>query len=124
MEFNAYRQWLRKLKLDALQQQRRWSKVEEEKRRQERIAQVELERDKELYSIVREREEKAREAREKLRKRKQIEQIKYMKKMEEDAKRRVRVKEEQRQKKEYQEIKRDCHLEKKIIERANEEKKV
>ena len=124
MEFNAYRQWLRKLKLDALQQQRRWSKVEEEKRRQERIAQVELERDKELYSIVREREEKAREAREKLRKRKQIEQIKYMKKMEEDAKRRVRVKEEQRQKKEYQEIKRNGHLEKKIIERANEEKKV
>ena len=124
MEFNAYRKWLRKLKLDAVQQKRRLNKIEEEKLRQERAAQLQLEKDKELYSIIRAREEKAKEAREKSRKRKEKEQAKYLKKMEEDARRRYRFKEDQRRRKEYHEIKRNHTLEKRKLLKADEEKKV
>jgi hypothetical protein len=54
-EFNEYRQWIRKLKLDELSRERRQDEKKIEEARKERIERIALERDPELLEILKRR---------------------------------------------------------------------
>ncbi|XP_032237877.2 uncharacterized protein LOC116618397 [Nematostella vectensis] len=121
MEFNAYRQWIRKIKLDDLHQARRAQRAQEEKKRRERELYKQLVRDKEAYSIVRNREEKAKEAALKAREKREKDRIKYIKKQESDLKRREQWQKEMKQKKDEQVDEREKQREKQRQEKMMRE---
>ena len=54
-EFNEYRQWIRKLKLDELGRERRRDAMQIEEAKKERLEKIALERDPELLEIMRKR---------------------------------------------------------------------
>ncbi|XP_028399653.1 microtubule-associated protein futsch-like [Dendronephthya gigantea] len=60
-EFNEYRQWIRKLKLDELHQARRQDEKQIEDAKKERLERIAMERDPELLEIMKRRREKRRE---------------------------------------------------------------
>ena len=54
-EFNQYRQWIRKLKLDELNRERRQDEKKIVEARKERLERIALERDPELLEILKRR---------------------------------------------------------------------
>ena len=54
-EFNEYRQWIRKLKLNELHRERRQDEKQIEEARKERLERIALERDPELQEILKRR---------------------------------------------------------------------
>ena len=124
LEFNMFRQWIRKLKLDRIHQERRRERQLEKQLWKERLAREQLLRDEELYSIVREREQKARELKERGAKRREADRRKYLKLQEIDLKRREKFEENVRRKKDVNESVREKDLATKQVEKVIEEEKV
>ena len=56
-EFNEYRQWIRKLKLDELHRERRQDEKQIEEAKKERLERIALERDPELLELMKRRYE-------------------------------------------------------------------
>ena len=56
-EFNQYRQWIRKLKLDELNRERRQDEKQIEEAKKERLERIALERDPELLELMKRRYE-------------------------------------------------------------------
>ena len=56
-EFNQYRQWIRKLKLDELNRERRQDEKQVEEAKKERLERIALERDPELLELMKRRYE-------------------------------------------------------------------
>ena len=56
-EFNEYRQWIRKLKLDELHRERRRDEKQIEEAKKERLERIALERDPELLELMKRRYE-------------------------------------------------------------------
>ena len=54
-EFNEYRQWIRKLKLDELHRERRQDEKQIEEAKKERLERIALERDPELLELMKRR---------------------------------------------------------------------
>ncbi|XP_020602170.1 fibrous sheath-interacting protein 2-like [Orbicella faveolata] len=124
LEFNMFRQWLRKLKLDRVHQQRRRERQMEIQLWKERQAREQLLRDEELYSSVREREQKARDLKERGAKRRELDRRKYLKLQEIDRKRREKFEEEKRRERDLNESLREKNLATKQEEKVKEEEKV
>ena len=119
-----FRQWLRKLKLDRIHQERRREREMEIQLWKERQAREQLHRDEELYSIVRAREQKARELSERGAKRREIDRKRYLKLQEIDRKRREKFEEEKRRKRDLSESLREMDLAAKQEEKVKEEENV
>ncbi|XP_078364195.1 uncharacterized protein LOC144648540 [Oculina patagonica] len=124
LEFNMFRQWIRKLKLDRIHQDYRRERQMELQLWKERQAREQLLRDEELYSIVREREQKAREMKERGAKRRAVDRRKYLKLQEIDRRRREKYIEDMRQKRDLNESRRDKNLAEKQVAKAKKEEKV
>lgn len=90
----------------------------------EKQAREQLLRDVELYSIVREREQKARELAERGAKRREMDRRKYLKLQEIDRKRREKFEEEKRRKRDLNESLREKNLATKQEEKVKEEEEV
>lgn len=73
MEFNSYRKWIRKVKLDDLHRQRRVERREEIKKNREMAQQKKLDREQNIGSVLKERERKAKETTEENEKRRKQE---------------------------------------------------
>ena len=124
LEFNMFRQWIRKLKLDRIHQERRRERQIEKQQWKERQARERLLRDEELYSIVREREQKARELKERGRKRREADRRRYQKLQDIDRKRREEHEQDMKRTKDINESQREMNLEKKQAQKVEEEEKV
>ena len=123
-EFNLFRQWIRKLKLDWLHQDLRKEHADEVQAWKEKQAQLQLLRDEELYSIIRMREENAREQQDRARKRRQEERRKYLKLEDEYRRRREKFEEDRRRGKDWKESQRERSLAERYAIKCAEEKKV
>ncbi|XP_027044717.1 fibrous sheath-interacting protein 2-like [Pocillopora damicornis] len=110
LEFNMFRQWIRKLKLDRMHQERRRQRRLELQLWKEKQARERLLRDKELYSIVRLREQRARDLKERAVKKRETDREKYLKLQAKDRKRREEYKEAVRRKKDREASEREKHL--------------
>ena len=119
-----FRQWLRKLKLDRIHQERRREREMEIQLWKERQAREQLHRDEELYSIVRAREQKAKELSERSAKRREMDRKRYLKLQEIDRKRREKFEEEKRRKRDLSESLREMDLAAKQEEKVKEEENV
>ena len=124
LEFNMFRQWIRKLKLDRLHQEHRRQRQIEKQQRKEKQAREHLLRDEELYSILRGREQKARELKERGIKRREVDRRKYFKLQELDRKRREKCEEDLKRKKDQNECQREKALAKRQAEKVEEDEKV
>ena len=124
LEFNMFRQWIRKLKLDRIHQERRRERqVDKEKRREEQVR-AQILRDGELYNMLRHREQNARELRERGIMRREADRKKYLKLQEIDKKRREKHRETMKRKKDINECQREKNLAQKEVEKVEEEEKV
>ena len=110
LEFNMFRQWIRKLKLDRMHQESRRQRRLELQLWKEKQARERLLRDKELYSIVRLREQRARDLKERAVKKRETDREKYLKLQVNDRKRRVEYNEAVRRKKDREASEREKHL--------------
>ena len=119
-----FRQWIRKLKLDRIYQERRRQREIEIQKWKEKQAHEQLLRDEELYNIVREREQKARELKERSIKRRDVDRRKYLKLQEQDRKRREKFNEATKRNKDINEHQREKNLAEKQAQRLEEEEKV
>ena len=119
-----FRQWIRKLKLDRLHQERRRQREKEIQLWKERQGHEQLLRDEELYSIVREREQKAKEMKERGAKRREADRRKYLKMQEIDRRRRDKFEKEIQQKRDLNESRREKNLAKKQAYKVKEQEKV
>ena len=119
-----FRQWIRKLKLDRIYQERRRQREIEIQQWKEKQAHEQLLRDEELYNIVREREQKARELKERSIKRRDVDRRKYLKLQEQDRKRREKFNEATKRNKDINEHQREKNLAEKQAQRLEEEEKV
>ena len=119
-----FRQWIRKLKLDRIHQERRRQRRIELQLWKERQAREQLLRDEELYSIVRLREQKARELKERGAKRREADRKKYLKLQEIDRKRRDKFEEDIKRRKDMNESEREKYLATKQVEKSQEEDQV
>ena len=119
-----FRQWIRKLKLDRIYQERRRQREIEIQQWKKKQAREQLLRDEELYNIVREREQKARELKERGIKRRNADRRKYLKLQEEDSKRREKFKEEIKRRKDMNENEREKNFAEKQAKKVKEEEKV
>ena len=90
----------------------------------ERQAREQLLRDEELYSIVRTREQKARELLERGAKRRETDRKRYLKLQEIDRKRREKFEEEKRRRRDLNESLREMDLAAKQEEKVKEEENV
>ena len=124
LEFNMFRQWIRKLKLDRIHQEGRRQRQIEKQQWKERLAREQLLRDEELYSIVREREQKARELIERGKKRREADRRKYIKLEETDRKRREKHQQDMKRRKDMNESKREKDLAKKQAQKIEEDETV
>ena len=124
LEFNMFRQWIRKLKLDRIHQEGRRQRQIEKQQWKERLAREQLLRDEELYSIVREREQKARELIERGKKRREADRRKYIKLEETDRKRREKHQQDMKRRKDMNESKREKDLAKKQAQKVEEDETV
>ena len=124
LEFNMFRQWIRKLKLDRLHQERRRERQTEIQLCKDKKAREQLHRDEELYSIAREREQKARDLKERGAKRREADRQKYFKVQEVDRKRREKVQEDKRRHKDLNATVREKNLVTKQKEKVKEQEKV
>ena len=124
LEFNMFRQWIRKLKLDRLHQEYRRQRQIEKQQWEEKRAQEQLLRDEELYGIVRAREQKARELKERAIKRREADRRKYLRLQETDRKRREEFKDDLKRKKDQNECQREKALAKRQAEKVKEDEKV
>ncbi|XP_068723321.1 microtubule-associated protein futsch-like [Montipora capricornis] len=123
LEFNMFRQWIRKLKLDRIHQgRRRERQVEKEKRREEKVR-AQILRNGELYNILRHREQNARELRERGIMRREADRKKFLKLQEIDKKRREKHRETMKRKKDINECQREKNLAQKEVEKVEEEEK-
>ena len=119
-----FRQWIRKLQLDRMHQERRRQRQIAKQQWKERLARVQLFRDEDLYSIVREREQKARDLIERGKKRREADRRKYLKLQEADRNRREKHQENMKRKKDINESKREKDLAKKQAQKIEEEETV
>lgn len=119
-----FRQWIRKLKLDQIHQEWRRQHQIEKQQWKELQAREQLLKDGELYSIVREREQKARELKERGKKRREADRRKYIKLQEMDRQRREKHLEVMKRKKDINESHRERIFAKKQAEKVEEEEKV
>ena len=123
-EFNEYRKWVRKLKLDAYHREQRDEREKWERQRRERDVERHLLRDRDLYQITKVREHKAKEMMEKRRKKREADKRKFMKLEEEDMKRREKFEDERRRRKDLVEAKREKQLERKCRVKQKQDEKV
>lgn len=119
-----FRQWIRKLKLDRLHQERRRERRMEIQLWNDKKAREQLHRDEELYSIVREREQKARDLKERGAKRREADRQRYFKLQEVDRKRREKYQEDKRRHKDLNVTVREKNLVTKQKEKVKEQEKV
>lgn len=124
LEFNMFRQWIRKLKLDKIRQEMRREREAEKENWKEKQAKLLLLRDGELYNILRSREQQAREIRERRMIRREADRQKYLKLQEIDRKRREKHREELRRQKDSIEHQREKNLADKEVQKIEEEDKV
>lgn len=124
LEFNMFRQWIRKLKLDRIHQERRRQRQLELQLWKERQAREHLLRDEELYSILRLRERKAKELKERAVKKRETDMRKYLKSRELNWKRREEHDDVVKQKKEKEAGEREKLLAYKQLQKNEEESKV
>lgn len=78
MEFNNYRKWIRKVKLDELHRQNRIQSEEEVTKKREMFAQRKLERENDEANVTKKRERKAKEAMMENEKRREMERLAHV----------------------------------------------
>ena len=124
LEFNEYRRWVRKLKLDEYHKKQREEREEWEKHRRERDWERHFLQDKGLCRISKMREQHAKELMEKRRNKREADKRKFIKLEEQDRKRREKFEEEKKQRKDYGETNREEQLERKWKQKQKQEDKV